>query len=97
MSQILFGPKKPHIYGTCGQFTESGYDKNASVILKYSNGRISSFFSHFKVKLSNEAVVFGTKGNIKVRYTIAAHIFTKVFKKCIYLISYIIHFGLLLK
>lgn len=67
MSQMLFGPEKPHIYGTCGELTESGYDKDASVILKYSNGRVSSFFSHFKVKLSNEAVVFGTKGNIKVR------------------------------
>lgn len=67
MSQMFFGPEKPHIYGTCGPLTESGIDKNASVILKYSNGRISSFFSHFKVRLSNEAVVYGTKGNIKVR------------------------------
>lgn len=67
MSQLFFGPEKPQIYGTCEKLAESGYDKNASVILKYSNGRISSFFSHFKVKLSNEAVVFGTKGSIKVR------------------------------
>lgn len=67
MSQFLFGPEKPEIYGTCGQFTKSGFDKDASVILKYNNGRISTFFSHFKVKLSNEAIIFGTKGNIKVR------------------------------
>lgn len=66
MSQMLFGPEKPQIYGTCGQFTETGFDKDASVILKYSNGRISTFSSHFKVKLSNEAIIFGTKGNIKV-------------------------------
>ncbi|VVC32752.1 Hypothetical protein CINCED_3A016542 [Cinara cedri] len=66
MSQFLFGPEKPQIYGTCGQLTESGFDKDASVILKYSNGRISTFFSHFKVKLSNEAIVFGTKGSIKL-------------------------------
>lgn len=67
MSQFIFGPEKPQIYGTCGQLTESGFDKDASVILKYNNGRISTFFSHFKVKLSNEATIFGTKGNIKVR------------------------------
>lgn len=66
MSQICFGPEKPKIYGTCGQLTESGFDKDASVILKYSNGRISTLFSHFKVKLPNEAIIFGTKGNIKV-------------------------------
>lgn len=68
MSQLLFGPEKPSIYGACGQFTKSGYDKDASVVLKYNNGRISTFFSHCKVKLPNEAVIFGTKGNIKVRY-----------------------------
>lgn len=67
LSQILFGPEKPQIYGTCGQLTDFGFDKDASVILKYSNGRISTFFSHFKVKLSNEAIIFGTKGNIKVK------------------------------
>lgn len=66
MSQMLFGPEKPQIYGTCGELTETGFDKDASVTLKYSNGRISSFFSHFKVKLSNEAIIYGTKGNIKV-------------------------------
>lgn len=67
MSQMLFGPEKPQIFGTCGQLTEAGFDKDASVVLKYSNGRISTFFSHFKVKLPNEAIIFGTKGNIKVR------------------------------
>lgn len=67
MSQFLFGPEKPQIYGACGQLTESGFDKDASVILKYSNGRISTFLSHFKVDLPNEAIVFGTKGNIKVK------------------------------
>lgn len=66
MSQMLFGPEKPQIYGTCGQLTESGFDKDANVVLKYSNGRISTLSSHFKVKLPNEATVFGTKGNIKV-------------------------------
>ncbi|XP_060849245.1 trans-1,2-dihydrobenzene-1,2-diol dehydrogenase-like [Rhopalosiphum padi] len=66
MSQFLFGPEKPQIYGACGQLTESGFDKDASVILKYSNGRISTFLSHFKVDLPNEAIVFGTKGNIKL-------------------------------
>lgn len=67
MSQMIFGPEKPQICGACGQLTELGFDKDASVILKYSNGRISTFFSHFKVKLPNEAIVIGTKGNIKVR------------------------------
>lgn len=67
MSQFLFGPEKPQIYGTCGQLTESGFDKDANVILKYSNGRISTFMSHFKVNLSNDATVYGTKGNIQVK------------------------------
>jgi len=66
MSQMIFGPETPQIRGTCGQLTESGFDKDASVVLKYSGGRISTFISHFKVKLPNEAVVLGTKGNIKV-------------------------------
>lgn len=67
MSQILFGPEKPKIYGTCGQLTESGFDKDANVVLKYANGKISTFFTHCKLKLPNEAVIFGTKGNIKVK------------------------------
>ncbi|XP_050425192.1 trans-1,2-dihydrobenzene-1,2-diol dehydrogenase-like isoform X2 [Adelges cooleyi] len=66
LSQMLFGPDKPQIYGACGQTTDKGYDKDASVVLKYSAGRISSFTSHFKVKLPNEAVIYGTKGNIKL-------------------------------
>lgn len=66
MSQMLFGPENPKIYGTCGQFTENGFDKDASVILKYNNGKISTFFSHCKVRLTNEAIIFGTKGSIKV-------------------------------
>jgi len=67
MSQFLFGPEKPQIYGTCGQLTKFGFDKDANVILKYNNGGISTFLSHFKVNLPNEAIVFGTKGNIKVK------------------------------
>jgi len=63
---MLFGPEKPKIFGACGQFTESGFDKDASVVLKYSNGKMSTFFNHCKVKLPNEATIFGTKGNIKV-------------------------------
>jgi len=69
MSQMLFGPEKPKIFGACGQFTESGFDKDASVVLKYSNGRISTFFSHCKVNLPNEATIFGTQGNIKVIFS----------------------------
>jgi len=69
MSQIIFGPEKPEIFGTCGQLTESGFDKDASVVLKYSNGRISTFFSHCKVNLPNEATIFGTQGNIKVIFS----------------------------
>jgi len=74
MSQVLFGPEKPKIYGACGQFTETGFDKDASVVLKYNNGRISTFCSHFKVRLSNEAIIFGTKGIIKVKLVVNTYV-----------------------
>ncbi|MCP4177506.1 MAG: Gfo/Idh/MocA family oxidoreductase [bacterium] len=46
--------------------TESGVDEQSSIILKYPGNKIAVLFQSLSSFCSNEALIMGTKGNIKI-------------------------------
>ncbi|XP_019935572.1 trans-1,2-dihydrobenzene-1,2-diol dehydrogenase [Paralichthys olivaceus] len=58
--------EKPGSIQATGICLESGVDETVVVTLKFSKNRIAVFTCSSRIKLSNEAVIVGTKGTIKV-------------------------------
>lgn len=68
LAQLVYREKPIKI--TCaGHLGVADVDESVSCILAYSNGKIATLTLHSKVLLSNEAIIVGTKGSLKVNKT----------------------------
>ena len=57
---------------------ENGIDLGVSCALHFSGNRVATFITDLRVVLSNEAIVYGSEGRVKVKrkiITIVAYIF----------------------
>ena len=64
-ASIVFGGEPESIHA-CGQLTEEGTDELAAMTLVYKGGRIAQLTCGTAYKIPSEAVVCGTKGEIKI-------------------------------
>ncbi|XP_014274426.1 trans-1,2-dihydrobenzene-1,2-diol dehydrogenase [Halyomorpha halys] len=63
---LVFG-RKPLSVSAVGHLNEHGVDEGVNYILKYDNGKTANLCSHSKVMLDNSAVIYGSKGNIRIK------------------------------
>ena len=64
---MIYGEKPEKIYAQ-GLLTSNGCDELAAITLSYSGGRIAQLTSATAYKLSCEALISGTKGDLKLPY-----------------------------
>ncbi|KAF2899961.1 hypothetical protein ILUMI_06228 [Ignelater luminosus] len=65
-AQFIFGGAEPdHVHAT-GSLNENGVDECVCAILSYPNGKLACISTEARVELSNEGVIYGTKGMITV-------------------------------
>ena len=65
-TSMVFGGEVPENIHAWGQLTEEGTDELAAITLVYKGGRIAQLTCGTAFELSCEAVVCGTKGDIKI-------------------------------
>lgn len=70
LATLVYGLQKPKQILAGGHLNEGGVDESTSTTLIYSNGRTATLLTHYGVNLPCEGIIFGTKGNIKVRYKV---------------------------
>ena len=64
LSLLLFGrPQELKALATIGK---TNVDENCNIVLKYENNRIATLYTSIVAKTSTEAVVYGTKGAIRL-------------------------------
>jgi len=57
----------PHSVKSCGVIGETGVDYQSSYLLKFANGGIADLTATLQTYGTNEAIIFGTKGRIRLR------------------------------
>ena len=65
-ASMVFGGEQPESIHAWGQLTEEGTDKLAAITLIYKGGRIAQLTCGTAYHLPCEAVVCGTKGDVKI-------------------------------
>ncbi|XP_054474494.1 trans-1,2-dihydrobenzene-1,2-diol dehydrogenase-like [Anoplopoma fimbria] len=63
---MVYNGEKPECIQATGVCLETGVDETVVVTLKFSKNRMAVFTCSSAVELSNEAIIMGTKGNIKI-------------------------------
>jgi dihydrodiol dehydrogenase / D-xylose 1-dehydrogenase (NADP) len=66
LATMVFGERPSTIYAT-GWLTSTGVGEFACITLKYSGERVAQLSCSIGVDLSNDAVVYGTKGKLKLQ------------------------------
>ncbi|XP_077375881.1 trans-1,2-dihydrobenzene-1,2-diol dehydrogenase-like isoform X2 [Festucalex cinctus] len=65
-SIMAYGGEKPESIKASGVCTETGVDETVVVMLKFSKGRMAVITCSSGLQLSNDAVIVGTNGNIRI-------------------------------
>ena len=68
LAQFVFNGDKPSKVVAAGHLNNHGVDECVSGTLIYSDRRMASFQIDVNMDNSGEAVIYGTKGKIKVKY-----------------------------
>lgn len=66
LASLAFNGEKPIAIQASGQVNEDGVDTSVSATLSYKNGRTATIVTQSHVALSNEAIIAGTKGILRV-------------------------------
>ncbi|XP_014283666.1 trans-1,2-dihydrobenzene-1,2-diol dehydrogenase [Halyomorpha halys] len=66
LALLIFG-RNPLTLSAEGDLNENGMDENIIYILKYENGKRAILCTHSQIKMDNSAVVYGSKGHIKLK------------------------------
>lgn len=66
LASLVFGTNTPYEITSAGHLNESKVDESYSSIIKYPKNKTATLILHTRVKLENEANIYGTKGHIKV-------------------------------
>ncbi|MEY8743997.1 Gfo/Idh/MocA family protein [Bacillales bacterium AN1005] len=69
-ASMIFGEQPQHVWSTAN-IGETGVDEQFSVLLSYSEGRSASLHGAIRLNLSNEAVIYGTEGYIRLPFFLA--------------------------
>ncbi|KAL3284607.1 hypothetical protein HHI36_018761 [Cryptolaemus montrouzieri] len=64
--QFVFRGFQPTKIVASGELTEHGVDATSSALISYPGGKLVSLTCSAEVKLSNEGIIYGTKGTIKI-------------------------------
>ncbi|KAF4323858.1 hypothetical protein G195_001838 [Phytophthora kernoviae 00238/432] len=64
-ASMIFGEQPQHVWSTAN-IGQTGVDEQFSVLLSYSEGRSASLNGAIRLNLSNEAVIYGTEGYIRL-------------------------------
>ena len=65
-ASMVFGGEQPESIHACGQLTEEGTDELAVITLVYKGGRIAQLTCGTAYNIPCQAVVCGTKGEVKI-------------------------------
>ncbi len=68
LSQLVFGGEKLLKVVATGHLNDEGTDDTVGAVLTYSGGRIATYVTNSRVKSACEAVVYGTKGSLKLLF-----------------------------
>lgn len=68
LAQLVYNGEKPYKVLAGGHLNEEGTDQSVSATMLYSEGRTATFQTHAKCNTSCEAVVYGTKGKMKLLF-----------------------------
>ncbi|XP_014283675.1 trans-1,2-dihydrobenzene-1,2-diol dehydrogenase [Halyomorpha halys] len=63
---LVFG-RNPKSISAFANFNENGVDESINYIIKYPDGKTACFCTHSKIRMINSAVIYGTKGSIKLK------------------------------
>ncbi|XP_053722791.1 trans-1,2-dihydrobenzene-1,2-diol dehydrogenase [Synchiropus splendidus] len=63
---MVYGGEKPESVHAAGVCTDTGVDETVVVTLKFSKNRMAVFMCSSTILLPNEAMIVGTKGNIRI-------------------------------
>lgn len=66
--QFVFRGSKPVKFVTSGHLNEYQTDESFAAIITYEGGKIADVAASARLPLTNEAIVVGTKGVIRVNY-----------------------------
>lgn len=64
-ASMIFGEQPQHVWSTAN-IGQTGVDEQFSVLLSYSEGRSASLNGAIRLNLSNEAIIYGTEGYIRL-------------------------------
>ncbi|CAH1392778.1 unnamed protein product [Nezara viridula] len=70
---LVFG-RNPQSVSAVGHLNENGVDESINYVLKYYDGKTATFCTHSKIKMDNSAVIYGSKGHIKIKESFHAPI-----------------------
>ena len=66
LAVLIFGSKMPLSIKAVGHLNSDGVDDNAAIIMTYPGSKTAVLSTSSLTNLANEAIVYGTKGAIKV-------------------------------
>lgn len=69
-ASMIFGEQPQNVWSTA-HIGETGVDEQFSVLLSYPGGRSASLNGAVRLNLSNEAVIYGTEGYIRLPFFLA--------------------------
>lgn len=65
-ASLVYNHEKPTLIKAVGHLNKEGCDMSMSASMTYTNGRTATILTHCEVELTNEAVVIGTQGTIRI-------------------------------
>ena len=66
LAVLVFGPKMPLSVKAVGHLNSDGVDDNAAIVMTYPESKTAVLSTSSLANLTNDAVVYGTKGTIKI-------------------------------
>lgn len=66
LAVLIFGPKMPLSVKAVGHLNSDGVDDNAAIVMTYPGSKTSVMSTSSLANLANDAIIYGTKGTIKV-------------------------------
>ncbi|GFN32289.1 Gfo/Idh/MocA family protein [Paenibacillus xylaniclasticus] len=65
-ASMVYGGEQPSKIASSALIGETGVDEQYSLLFEYENGRTASLHGSVRLAMTNEAVIYGTKGRIEI-------------------------------
>lgn len=77
LAVMIFGPVMPLSVKAVGNLNADGVDDNAAIVMTYPGSKTAVLSTSSLVNMTNDAIIYGSKGTIKVSFYGNYHNMTK--------------------